>query len=70
MYNNQSIERDAQKFSLKILKKHKYPDEDYHLTLDAVQHRYNQADLDARKKYGFFYKLKIEKNIHDNARDN
>lgn len=69
MYNNQSIERDAQKYSLKILKKRKYPDEDYKLTLQAVQHRYDQADLDARKKYGFFYKYKIEKNIQENARD-
>lgn len=69
MYNNQSIERDAQKYSLKILKKRKYPDEDYKLTLAAVQHRYDQADLDARKKYGFFYKYKIEKNIAENSKD-
>lgn len=63
MYNNQSVERDAQKYSIKFLKKHKYNDVDYKNTLDAVLYRYNQADLDARKQYGVFYKFKIENNI-------
>lgn len=63
MYNNQAIERDAQKYSIKFLKKHKYPDEDYIETFNAVCYRYNQAELDARKKYGVFYKHKIEKNV-------
>lgn len=70
MYNNQSIERDAQKYSLKILKKYrgKYAGEkDFQDTFNAVQYRYDQADLDARKKYGFFYKHKIEKNIKDRS---
>lgn len=67
MYNNQSVERDAQKYSIKFLKKHKYrSEEDYNETLEAVQYRYEQADLDARKQYGFFYKHKIEKNIKNN----
>ena len=71
MYNNQSIERDAQKFSIKFLKKHsgKYSNDlDFQNTLDAVEYRYNQADLDARKKYGFFYKHKIEQNIINNSK--
>lgn len=71
MYNNQSLERDAQKYSIKFLKKYrgKYENElDFQNTLDAVEYRYNQSDLDARKKYGFFYKRKIEKNIKDNAK--
>lgn len=63
MYNNQAIERDAQKYSIKFLKKHKYPDEDYLETFNAVRYRYEQAELDARKKYGVFYKHKIEKNV-------
>lgn len=70
MYNNQAIERDAQKYSIKFLKKYKgkYGKEsDYINTYDAVLHRYNQADLDARKKYGFFYKLKIEKKVRDKS---
>lgn len=68
MYNNQAIERDAQKYSLKILKRKRYDDEDYERTLEVVQHRYNQADLDARKKYGVFYKHKIEKRVSDNSK--
>lgn len=68
MYNNQSVERDAQKYSIKFLKRHKYRDEDYKQTLDAVLYRYNQADLDARKEYGIFYKHKIENNIKNNSK--
>ena len=70
MYNNQSIERDAQKYSLKILKKYrgKYEkEEDFKNTYDAVAYRYDQAEIDAKKKYGFFYKHKIEKNIKDRS---
>lgn len=65
MYNNQDIERDAQKYSIKFLKKHKYKDQDYIDTLAAVCYRYDQAEIDAKKKYGFFYKHKINKNIKD-----
>lgn len=68
MYNNQSVERDAQKYSIKFLKKHKYKEQDYYDTYDAVLYRYNQADLDARKEYGIFYKYKIEKNVRDNSK--
>lgn len=71
MYNNQSVERDAQKYSLKILRKlrGKYSGEvDFQNTYDAVLYRYEQADLDARKTYGVFYKHKIEKNIKKNSR--
>ncbi len=71
MYNNQSVERDAQKYSLKVLKKlkGKYAgEEDFKNTYNAVLYRYNQAELDARKEYGVFYKHKIEKNIKNNSR--
>lgn len=66
LYNNQSIERDAQKYSIKFLKKHasKYKnEEDWIRTYDAVLNRYNQAEIDARNKYGVFYKYKIENKI-------
>lgn len=70
MYNNQSVERDAQKFSIKFLKKHRYEgDKDYERTLRVVEERYDKADDDARKEYGFFYKLKIEKNIKDKIKN-
>lgn len=73
MYNNQSIERDAQKYSLKILNKLKgrfNAEDDFKLTYNAVLTRFNQADLDARKAYGIFYKHKIEKNIKNNSKYN
>jgi len=72
MYNNQSVERDAQKYSLKILKKFKgkyNSEKDYRNTYEAVLYRYEQADIEARKEYGIFYKHKIEKNIKKNTRD-
>ena len=70
MYNNQAVERDAQKYSIKFLKKHKYPkEEDYVNTLEAVLYRYNQAELNAIKEYGMFYKFKIEKNIKNKKPD-
>lgn len=71
MYNNQSVERDAQKYSIKFLKKYKskYSSEiDFKNTYEAVVGRYEQADIDARKKYGLFYKHKIEKNIKNNSK--
>ncbi len=71
MYNNQSVERDAQKYSLKILKKLRgkfKEEEDFKRTYEIVLYRYNQADLDARKTYGRFYKYKIEKNIKKKSR--
>ncbi len=68
MYNNQAVERDAQKFSLKFLKKHKYPDREYKLTYQAILDRYNQAEKNAREEYGLFYKAKIERNIRKNAK--
>ena len=66
MYNNQSIERDAQKYSIKFLKKlkGKYQNEpNWNETFDAVVYRYEHAEDSARKEYGFFYKQKIENNI-------
>lgn len=68
MYNNQAVERDAQKYSIKFLKKHKYDDQDYKNTLAVVIDRYETADEDARKKYGIFYKHKINKNVRKNSR--
>jgi len=68
MYNNQAVERDAQKYSLQFLKKHKYYDREYRITYQAVLDRYNQAEINAKNEYGFFYKHKIERNIKKNAK--
>ena len=46
------------------MRKHKYKNEkDWVDTYEAVLYRYNQADLDARKEFGVFYKFKIENEI-------
>ena len=71
MYNNQSVERDAQKYSLKILKqfKGKYGGEkEYRDTYSAVLYRYEQSDIQARKELGMFYKFKIENKIKKNSK--
>ncbi|MBQ8452066.1 MAG: hypothetical protein IJ538_04770 [Clostridia bacterium] len=71
MYNNQSVERDAQKYSIKFLKKYRYKyrnDYVFQKTLENVVNRYEKSDEEARKKYGFFYKYKIEKNVKKNAK--
>ncbi len=72
MYNNQSIERDAQKYSIKFLKKYKgkYKNEqDWANTFNAVVYRYEHADDEARKEYGWLYKMKIESNIKKKSKD-
>lgn len=69
MYNNQAVERDAQKYSIKFLKKHQYNnDSDYIKTYNAVIDRYERADEDARRKYGLFYKQKINRKVRKNSR--
>ena len=66
LYNNQEVERDAQKYTIKWLRKlaPKYRNEkDFHKTLERNEYRYDKADSDARKKYGLFYKYKMRKKI-------
>ena len=66
MYNNQSIERDAQKYSIKFLKRYRWKyrnEQNWQETFDAVWNRYDTADDKARQRYGIFYKWKIENNI-------
>ncbi len=73
MYNNQSIERDAQKYSIKFLRRYrgKYKNQPHwNETFNAILYRYETADDKARKKYGMFYKYKIEKNIKDKSKGN
>ena len=70
MYNNQEIERDAQLFTIKKLKKlaRKYRgDRDFAYTLNANIRRYEYADEQARRQYGMFYKHKIHKRVKDKS---
>ena len=71
LYNNQEVERDAQKYTIKWLKKlaYKYKNEqDFHKTLERNEYRYEKADEDARKKYGLFYKFKMRRKIDKRIR--
>ena len=71
LYNNQAIERDAQKYSIKYLKRlrGKYQNEPHWKeTFNAVVDRYEYADEIARKKYGIFYKYKMDKKIKENSK--
>ncbi|MBQ7453054.1 MAG: hypothetical protein IJS68_02165 [Clostridia bacterium] len=66
LYSYQSIERDAQRFTIKMLKRlaFKYRNEEaFAQTLENNIARYEQAELDARKEFGLFYKHKINKRI-------
>ncbi len=66
MYNNQAIERDAQSYTIKKLKRLEYKyrnEDDFYNTLRANTYRFENAEDDARKKYGIFYKLKINRNV-------
>jgi len=71
LYNNQEVERDAQKYTIKWLKKlaHKYVGEkDFDVTLRRNEYRYDKAEEDARKKYGLFYKYKMRRKIDKRGR--
>lgn len=66
LYNNQEVERDAQKYTIKRLEKlrFKYRNEpDFFKTLERNIYRYEKAEDDARKKYGIFYKFKLRRKI-------
>jgi len=65
-YNIQAVERDAQGYTLKMLKRLAFKfrnEEAFHAALYANQRRYDDSEFEARKKYGAFYKRKIDKKI-------
>ncbi len=66
LYNNQEVERDAQKYTIKMLEKleNKYKNEpDFYKTLQRNIMRYEYSDTEARKKFGKNYKRKMRKDI-------
>ena len=70
-YNVQAVERDAQSFTLKMLKSlaYKYRNEEaFKATLRANQERYEQSEFDARREFGPFYKHKINKRIKNKSK--
>jgi len=67
LYNTQEVERDAQKYTIKMLRKLEYKyryEEDFYKTLERNEYRYNKADEDAKEKYGMFYKFKMHRKIN------
>lgn len=71
MYNNQEVERDAQSYAIKKLSRleRKYRNEDdFHITLDRNIRRYENANADARKKYGMFYKIKMRRKVNKKSK--
>ncbi len=73
VYNSQAVEKDAQKYAytqmLKLYGKYKN-EPDYIRTMQINEYRLNSADDAARKKYGVFYKHKINKIIDKKAKEN
>lgn len=66
LYNNQEVERDAQKYTIKWLKKLEYKyqnEEDFYATLRRNVQRFENAEDQARKEYGIFYKYKMRKKM-------
>ena len=73
IYTMQAIERDAQKYTIKILKSiaHKYKNEKaFYATLKANIDRYEQGEILAKKQFGIFYKHKINKAINEKQNKN
>ena len=71
MYNNQEVERDAQRYTIKKLSRleNKYRNEDdFYTTLNRNIRRYENADADARKKYGLFYKQKMRRKVNKKSK--
>lgn len=69
-YNHQIIEKDAQKYALKQMMKlnSKYKDDPvWQQTISRNTARIENADANARKEFGIFYKHKINKMINEKA---
>lgn len=72
-YNNQAVEKDAQKYAYKYMMKvyGKYKnDNDFIRTMNTNEWRLEHADDSARKEFGLFYKFKINKMIDKKAKKN
>ena len=71
LYNNQEVERDAQRYTIKKLSRleYKYHNEnDFYTTLNRNIYRYENADDQARKKYGLFYKQKMRRKVNKKSK--
>ena len=66
LYDMQIVERDAQKFAIKKMKRwqRKFADEeDFWRIYNNLNYRFEQNEKEAIEKYGKFYRRKIRKRI-------
>ena len=73
IYNNQEIERDAQKYTIDKLKKLAWKfrgERDFAFTLEANINRYENAEMQAQKKFGLFARWRINRRVRKKAKDN
>lgn len=66
VYQMQVLERDAQNYAIEQMKKRSFTyrnEEDYLRTMKILHNVYEQAELDAVKELGIFYKWKVRNNI-------
>ncbi len=71
IYGFQPIERDAQKYAIKQLRRQGFRfhgEEDYAITIESMKNRYENAEKNARKQHGLFYKFKIKRKINKKAK--
>ena len=69
-YNNQEVEKDAQKYAFKQMRKLNFKyrnEEDWHKTMQINERRIETSDEKAKKELGIFYKYKIRKMIRKNT---
>ncbi|MGN1259314.1 MAG: hypothetical protein ACI4T8_03725 [Christensenellales bacterium] len=72
-YSIQPIERDAQKYAIKQMKKMKFRfgrEEDYQITIESMEYRYNETVRKMKERHGIFYRHKINKRIKEKNRYN
>jgi len=69
-YNNQEVEKDAQKYALNQMLRREYKyegDPDWKRTIEINTRRIEEANDNARKELGVFYKWKIKRMINKNT---
>lgn len=67
LYRMQEVERDAQKFAIKKLEKWSYKfrnEDDFWLVLNNLKRRFEETEMQAKEKYGKFYRHKIRRKIN------
>lgn len=70
-YSMQPIERDAQKFAIKEMRKMRYrfnKERDYHITMEHMINRYEDSERELKERHGLFYKVALNRKIKKNTK--